>query len=188
MEAYNSILHWEKWPNKKLLIIGPHKSGKTLLTTIWRKNTDAVVIKNVEDFKDAEKVIVDNIEELSEINLVNIINFTNERGLPLLLTANQYPSFNLKDLNSRIKSIYKVIIKEPDEELLKLILAKSFKQLQIKISDEIISLIFRSIERNYESAYEVVKFIDKLSKITKRSVTLPFVREMLIKYYQTDDL
>lgn len=105
-----------------------------------------------------------------------------------MLTANQYPSFNLKDLNSRIKSIYKVIIKEPDEELLKLILAKSFKQLQIKISDEIISLIFRSIERNYESAYEVVKFIDKLSKITKRSVTLPFVREMLIKYYQTDDL
>jgi chromosomal replication initiation ATPase DnaA len=183
-EAYNGILNWDKWQNNRLLIIGPHKSGKTLLSTIWQKNTDATIISDVENIDDLERIIVDDLESFSESSLVNIINLANEKALPLLLTASQYPSFTLKDLSSRIKATYKIVIKDPDEELLKLLIMKSFKQKQITVSDDIVDFIFSNIERSYESAYAAVDLIDKLSKITKRNITLLFVKEALINYCQ----
>lgn len=181
-EAYNGILNWDKWQNKRLLIIGPHKSGKTLLSTIWQKNTDATIISDVENIDDLERIIVDDLENFSESSLVNIINLANEKALPLLLTASQYPSFTLKDLSSRIKATYKIVIKDPDEELLKLLIMKAFKQKQITVSEDIVDFIFSNIERSYESAYGAVELIDKLSKITKKNISLLFVKETLINY------
>ena len=183
-EAHNAILNWDKW--HRLLIIGPPKSGKTLLAKIWQKNTGAVFFNNTENVDGIEyneKIIIDNIEDFSEEILINIINFANEKSFSLLLTGVRYPSFLLRDLNSRIKATYKVVIKEPDEALLKLLIIKLFKQKQIGISEEIINFILSNVERSYELIYEVISLLDKLSKIAKRKITLPFVRAVVAKYY-----
>jgi len=183
-EAHNGILNWDKWQNKRLLIIGPHKSGKTLLATIWQKNTDATFIINADNIDDFERIIIDNLESFAEADLINLINLAHERSLPLLLTANQYPSFISKDLNSRIKATYKVVIKDPDEKLFKLLVTKLFKHKQIIISEEIVHFIFYNADRSYEFAYEIVELVDKLSKITKRNIALPFVKETLLNHYR----
>jgi chromosomal replication initiation ATPase DnaA len=183
-EAYNTIGNLEKWQNQRFLIIAPPKSGKTLLAKIWQKNVGAVFIKDSKNMQDAGGIVVDNLEGISEINLVSIINFANEKSLPLLLTASTYPIFELKDLNSRIKATYKSVVKQPDEELLKLLMIKLFKDKQIEISKEVISFIFLNMERSYEFAYEVVQLIDKLSKIEKRKITRAFVSEILMQYYK----
>ena len=44
-KAYNFILN-NKIDNKKILLIGPNKSGKTHLGKIWQKNNNAVSYEN----------------------------------------------------------------------------------------------------------------------------------------------
>ena len=186
-EAYSAILNWDKWQNKRLLIIGSPKSGKTSFAKMWQKNTGAVFVNNSESTKNIEyneRIIIDNIEDFSEASLINVINFANEKSLPLLLIGTEHPSFSLKDLNSRIKATYKVVIKEPDEELLRLLIVKLFKQKQIKISEEIVNFALSNIERSYEFAYEAVNLIDKLSKMTKRKISFLFVKEIFAKHYK----
>ena len=187
-EAYNAILSYEKWQNKRLLIIGSPKSGKTSLVKIWQKKTDAVFfdnMENVENIKYNKNIIIDNIENFSESSLINIVNFANERSLSLLLTSIKYPSFSLKDLNSRIKGTYKVLINEPDENLLKLLIVKLLKRKQVKVSKETVDFIFSNMERSYEFIYKIVNLIDKFSKIAKRKITIPFIKKVAAQYIKS---
>ena len=187
IEAYSAINNWTKWQNNRILIIGSEKSGKTLLAKLWKKNAGAIFINSIDDLDDNNRIIVDNIENFNDSTLINILNFAQEKSLPLMLTCSKYPSFELKDLNSRIKSTYKVVLKEPDEKLAKLLIEKFFKLRQISISEEIIELIYNNIERKYICIDEIVNIIDKQSIIKKRKITLQFIQEIFKKYYVIND-
>ena len=76
---------------------------------------------NIDKDHDHKGMIIDDVYNFAEIDLLNIINFTTEQSIPLLMTANEYPYFEIKDLSSRIKATYKVILKNPDISLLKLL-------------------------------------------------------------------
>ena len=68
-KAYQLINNWTKWKGRKLIIIGQKGSGKTHLTKIWKKKTNAVYL-NLKDckertlvniFKTKKKFIIENI-------------------------------------------------------------------------------------------------------------------------------
>ncbi|MSO13545.1 HdaA/DnaA family protein [Rickettsiales endosymbiont of Trichoplax sp. H2] len=182
IEIYKSIFKWDKWVNNRILIIGSEKSGKTSFANLWRNTVNAKIIKNIDNLEDNQRVIVDNIENFNELNLINIINFTQERSLSLLMTCSKYPSFKLNDLASRIKSTYKLIIKEPDENLAKLLLKKFFKQRQIKISEEVINYIYNNIQRKYSSIEQIVSLLDNQSIIQGRKLTVKFIQDVFKKF------
>lgn len=180
IQAYNAVNNLK---NNRILVIGSPKSGKTLLAKLWKKDAGAIFFKNITDLNYNERIIVDNIENFHDDILINIINFSQENSLSLLLTCSKYPNFNLKDLNSRMKSTYKVWLKEPDEKMVKLLIAKFFKQRQVLISQEIIHFMYQMIERKYSSINTIVNTIDKQSIIKKRKITLQFVQEILHTLY-----
>ncbi len=182
IEIYKSIFKWDKWVNNRILIIGSEKSGKTSFANLWRNTVNAKIIKNIDNLEYNQRVIVDNIENFNELNLINIINFTQERSLSLLMTCSKYPSFKLNDLASRIKSTYKLIIKEPDENLAKLLLKKFFKQRQIKISEEVINYIYNNIQRKYSSIEQIVSLLDNQSIIQGRKLTVKFIQDVFKKF------
>ncbi|RST72177.1 HdaA/DnaA family protein [Candidatus Aquarickettsia rohweri] len=182
IEIYKSIFKCDKWVNNRILIIGSEKSGKTSFANLWRNTVNAKIIKNIDNLEDNQRVIVDNIENFNELNLINIINFTQERSLSLLMTCSKYPSFKLNDLASRIKSTYKLIIKEPDENLAKLLLKKFFKQRQIKISEEVINYIYNNIQRKYSSIEQIVSLLDNQSIIQGRKLTVKFIQDVFKKF------
>ncbi|MFQ3307586.1 MAG: chromosomal replication initiation ATPase DnaA [Candidatus Midichloriaceae bacterium] len=188
-EASNAIKDCCQWKDNRVLIIGPKCSGKTLIANLWRKNSEAVFLQKEDDLDSISengRLIIDDIENFKELQLVNIINFTNEKSISLLLTATSYPIFKLSDLNSRIKSMYKILIKQPDENLIKHIIHKLFLQKQIIIPEEVINYMLSNIERTYEFINEIIDLIDKLSKVEKRKITIPFIRDIFINYYNID--
>ena len=178
-EAYNTIIKRDKWQDNRILLIGPKKSGKTLLANLWQRNTGAMLINNLDDLDESDRVIVDDLETFKDEDLINIINYAQEKSTTLLLTSSHYPSCKLKDLNSRIKSTYQITIKDPDEKLAKLLIARFFKKKQILISNDIIDLIYQNIERKYSVIDEVLNILDQHSMITKRRITPKFIKEVL---------
>ena len=58
--------------------------------------------------------------------------------------------FKLRDLNSRIKSICKVVLNEPGKELSKSLIEKLFRQKQIPVSEKIIQFIYQNIKKKIQ--------------------------------------
>ena len=143
--AYKLVSSWPKWVNKNIYIYGPVSSGKTLITDIWQRKTNAIRIsktflsnlgfnKNQKLMLNNRCWIIDDLDEISfnekntEENILNFINILNENKNFLLITAKSPPlALNLKtkDLQSRLSAFVIAQLKEPDEGLLKKLLLKT---------------------------------------------------------------
>ena len=88
--------------------------------------------------------------------------------------------FNFKDLKSRLKTFYHVSISNPDDEMIKIILTKLLYEKQFIIKNpEIFEFLIKRIERTYQSIYNLVDKLDKLSLEKKRQLTIPLIKEIL---------
>lgn len=183
LTAYNAIKNYEKWPNRSLLLVGEEGSGKTHLSTIWQSKSNAKKIFEEDDLSNYSNefgIVFENIEKCkNEKFLFHLINFCKENGIYLLLTSEYIPSFNIKDLSSRIGSMLKIEIRSPDEDLLKTLLYKRFDEIQIKVEKEVIDYLLIRINRSYSFVKKFTQEINKLSLQEKRSITIPFARNML---------
>lgn len=188
LEAYNTIIKSNTWQNNRVLLIGPKKSGKTLLANLWKKKTGAMLLHNINDLSTNNKIIVDNLEYFRDEDLISIINFAQEKSTLLLVISSSYPIFKLKDLNSRIISTYKVIIKQPDEKLAKLLISSFFKSKQILISNDIINFIYVNIEREYSAINKILNILNEQAMIKKRKITLQFIKEIFTTSYMPYEL
>ena len=95
------------------------------------------------------------------------------------MNINQY-NFKLTDLKSRLKTFYNVSILNPDDEMVKIILTKLLYEKQFIIKNpEIFEFLIKRIERSYQSIYNIVKTLDKLSLQKKRQLTIPLIKQIL---------
>ena len=88
-------------------------------------------------------------------------------GGTLLLTAKVSPArwnSQLKDLDSRLKAAASVEIGQPDDDLLKAVLAKQFSDRQLLVDQEVISYAAKRMERSLAEVRTIVDGADKLSR------------------------
>lgn len=185
LEAYKTIKNHNLWPDNRILILGPEGGGKSHLAKIFAKETNGLFInlENEEYDLQANAWILEDIDYIvDEKQLFHIINVTKEYGIKLLLTATTLPRYSLKDLQSRIIATTKVIIKKPDDELLRTLLVRHFLDRQLTVAQEVMEYIFTRTERNFEYIKRLVENIDKLSLVQKREITTPLVRKVLERY------
>ncbi len=184
IEAYKAIHSEVAWLNNILLIIGEESSGKTHLARIWQEKCNAKFLDENEDFPPlANKFanyILEDIEQIkSEEYLFHLINFVRNNSFSLLLTARSLPTFLIPDLRSRINAIQKIIIKKPDDEIIRVLLLKQFSDRQLKINPEVIDYIVTRAERSYSFIAKLVSLIDRLSLAEKKNITIPVVKKAL---------
>lgn len=193
IEAYNFVHKHSLWPLNRLLILGEEGAGKTHLANIWGNIIDALVIEEGEEFerlsRQCEGVILEDINEIrNEEYLFHLINFCQNHSIHLLLTASTLPSFEIMDLKSRINATQKVLIKQPDDELLRIILNKYLIDKQLNVSQEVCDFILLRAQRSYSFIKKLVSQIDYLSLKQKRNITIPLVKEVLQNKLLLDDL
>ncbi|RZI47768.1 hypothetical protein EDM53_00015 [Rickettsiales endosymbiont of Peranema trichophorum] len=187
LEAYRHVTNYGTWPNNRTLIIGPEKSGKSHLAKIFADNTAAEYIDlsalDMTALSDAPAWILEDIDKTKEQEkLFYAINIAVEQSIVLLLTATCIPSFSLKDLQSRINASNKVLIKSPDDDMLKALLLKHFRDQQLLISDDVLDYIFTRTERSFGYISSLVQALDKYSLSEKRNITVPLVRDVVNTY------
>jgi len=86
---------------------------------------------------------------------------------------------NLEDLKSRLNSILEAKIKEPDDELMRLILVKIFNDKQLKINPNVIDFLVSRLERSYESINFFIEKIDKFSLEKGKKITISLINDLL---------
>ena len=184
-KAYSFILN-NKIDNKKILLIGPNKSGKTHLGKIWQKNNNAVSYENnfeiILNYK--KNIFIDDfLKNINEEQIFHLINHCSINKLTILLTSNKElfeHNFLLKDLVSRLKTFNLLRINLPDDDLIINLIIKLLHDKQIIIKNkEIFHYILKRIERSYEDTFLLIENIDKLSFEKKRELTIPLIKKLL---------
>ena len=184
-KAYSFILN-KKIDNKKILLIGPNKSGKTHLGKIWQKNNNAISYENnfeiILNYK--KNIFIDDFfKNINEEQIFHLINHCSINKLTILLTSNKEVfehNFLLKDLVSRLKTFNLLRIDLPDDDLIINLIIKLLHDKQIIIkNEEIFHYILKRIERSYEEIFLLIENIDKLSLEKKRELTIPLIKKLL---------
>ena len=175
------------------VIYGKESSGKTHLSHIWRRKISGefLFIENLQDFEIANHIeknkayIIENIDEIkNEIALFHIFNIILEKNCFLMLTSNinlNLIKFNLADLSSRLKNIFTIEIKDPDIDLIKMLLTKYFAAKQLLIEDKVMNFLANNIDRNYKKIAEISKLLEFYCFEEKRKITIPFIDMVLQK-------
>ncbi len=191
-EVFNYLDSWPKWSKNIINIFGPHGSGKSHLASIFNKKVSSLMLdcnkltNNIFiELKSKQALIIENLrKDVSEDLLYSIFNTVNQENKYLVITSlnsiNSY-DFNLPDLNSRIKSMLGFEIKLPDDNLIFVILLKSFSDRQIKVEKKIIEYIIKRIDRSYESISKFVSLLDKNSLAKGKSFNYKIIDETLKK-------
>mgnify|MGYP001318548834 CR=1 FL=1 len=189
--AYKLIESWPSWPDKWLNIFGSHGSGKTHLSKILEKKINKIKLidankvsnKIVEELPKLDCLIIDNYQNNVDENLFySILN--QSRQIDNYIVVNSVPclkefDYNLKDLQSRLNSFIFIGIELPTDDLLKVIISKSFSDNQINISPKISEFIIKNVDRSYEKMFKFIKDIDELSLSTGKSININLIKKVL---------
>ena len=189
--AYKLIESWPNWPGKWLNVFGAPGSGKTHLSKILEKKIgktkliEAVNIKNsiIEHLNEIDCLIIDNYQNnIDEKLLYSILNQSKQLDNYIVLIST--PSinelnFNLNDLQSRINSFIYIGIDLPTDDLLQVIISKSFSDKQIKVNPKLSEFIVKNVERSYEKMFKFLKDIDDLSLSTGKSININLIKKVL---------
>ena len=190
--AYKLTESWPNWPDKWVNIFGPKGCGKTHLSNILKKKIDKIQIldsreiqsENIINFQKLECLIIDNYKNDIEENLFySILN--QSKQFDNYVVINSYIpikdcNFKITDLKSRAKSFVNLGIDLPTDDLLRVIISKSFSDKQIEVTPKVSEYIIKNIERSYEKVFKFIKEIDDLSLSSGKSVNINLIKKVLI--------
>ena len=189
--AYKLVESWPTWPGKWLNIFGAPGSGKTHLAKILQKKIERIKLIDalhinyevVNDLNILDGLIIDNFSNnIDEKLLYSILNQSKQLDNYVLInsiTSINNINFKLKDLKSRINSFLFIGIELPTDDLLKVIISKTFSDKQISINPKISEFIIKNIERSYEKMFKFLKDVDDLSLSTGKSININLIKKLL---------
>ena len=144
------------------------------------KDCDDSIVKKVESYK---CLIIDNYQaNIEEKLLYSILNQSKQTNVYTLINSEKSVNnfeIGLEDLKSRLKSFIGLGIKLPTDDLLRVIISKSFSDKQIEIDVKNLEFIIKNIERSYEKVFKFIKEIDHLSLSSGKSININLIKKVL---------
>ncbi len=190
--AYRLIESWPNWPDKWVNIFGPKGCGKTHLSNILKKKINSVQIldaskinnETISKFEKLDCLIIENYaENIDEKIFYSILNQSKQIDSYVVVNSIlpiKNTKFELKDLKSRAESFVNLGIELPTDDLLRVIISKSFSDKQIEVTPKISEYIIKNIERSYEKVFKFIKEIDDLSLSSGKSININLIKKVLI--------
>ena len=197
-QAVEMIDGWRRWPDGRLILCGPARSGKTHLASIWAERCGARMLEAArlaaggaaEEPCGADPLAVENVDRLAtlapadretaEKALFHLYNRMGANRRPLLITGTGFPanwSVALPDLRSRLAAATVAGIGPPDDALLSCVMVKLFADRQLLVEPKVIGYMLDRMERSCAAAEALIDRLDAASLSSKRRVTIALARE-----------
>ncbi|MBA4353524.1 MAG: ATPase [Novosphingobium sp.] len=158
----------ERWPFRTAILVGPPRSGKSLLAR-WFAESGA-------------GEAIDDADTLPENDLFHRWNRAQADGRPLLLVSNRVPGtwqIALPDLASRLGSALLIGIGAPDDELVAGLLSEHASRRGLILGDQVMGYLLPRIERSHAGIELLIETLDRLSLERKSPVTISLVRDAI---------
>lgn len=164
--AFEHLRRWHTWPVMATILVGPRKSGRSLLGGIFARKVGGRL------FDDAPA----HDEEM----LFHAWNDAQAQRRPVLLVSDT-PHWDvvLPDLRSRLAATPHVEIGLPDDALICNLIVKLLSDRGIVIPPEIPQYVAPRIERSYVAVLKAVDVLDHAALASRRRLTLPGARAAL---------
>ena len=189
-DAVRALDAWPDWPGHCLTLVGPEGSGKSHLARAWAARTGAATFedggRDLSALSGRPVLVEDADRGMAEEALFHLFNMAGLKGGGLLLTARAPPAewpAALPDLRSRLNACTVAELGAPDDELLRKVLAKFFRERNIRPADDIYPYLIRRIERSVPAAEDIVRRLDEAADEHQRPVSRALARQLL----ETDD-
>lgn len=168
-EAAVTLLdRWRDWPVSAALLIGPRKSGRSLLARIWAAKSGGA--------------LMDGAEAMPEAELFHAWNRAQADARPLLLIADAAPpawSVKLPDLRSRLAASPVAVIDAPDDALMRALFERQFLRRGVDARADLIDWLVARVERSYLALLRIVDALDKATSQAHKRLSIPLARNAL---------
>ncbi|UIJ43659.1 chromosomal replication initiator DnaA [Sphingomonas cannabina] len=167
--AVHAIEHWGTWPVMAALLVGPRKSGRSLLARMFVAKTGGTMI--------------DDAERVSETEIFHAWNRAQAERRPLLIVADAAPpewAVRLPDLRSRLAASPVLRLGPPDDDLMPELLRYLFDRRELDARPDLIAWLVRRVERSHLAVLRVVDRIEETADHRRtRKLSIPMVRAAL---------
>jgi hypothetical protein len=158
------------WPFRTALLIGPPRSGKSLIAR-WFGVSGA-------------GEAIDDADQMDETDLFHRWNRAQEKAIPqLLVSGNTAWQISLPDLASRVGAALQLVIADPDDAMLAELIAIHGEQRGLAFGLEATTYLAARCERTHLGAERLVAVIDRLSLERKAAPGLAIWRAALDELY-----
>ena len=178
------------WPNLQLAVYGEAGVGKTHLMHVFAEQTGAVLlpgeaVRHMPELPDAGGVAVDDADAAPEPEaLLHLLNAAAERRLPVLLSGRTPPArwrVALPDLASRLRAITTVALGQPDDEMLRALLARLLAERQLRVDPAVQDYLLARLPRQGAALREAAACLDRVSLASGRAVTRATAAEVVAR-------
>ncbi|UYY58994.1 chromosomal replication initiator DnaA [Sphingomonas sp. S2-65] len=165
VRAVQQLERWATWPVMAALLVGPRKSGRSLLARIFAAKSGGRI------FDDADRA--------TEADVFHAWNLAQQERRPLLIVSEAgLPAWQVKlpDLRSRLAASPLLEIGPPDDVLIPQLIERAFERHLLHAKPEVIAWLSRRIERSHIA---ILRVADVLESEAEQRLTIPMVRAAL---------
>jgi chromosomal replication initiation ATPase DnaA len=188
--ALAMIERWPDWPDRILTLIGPPGSGKSHLLAIFAARARALSATGAAPpsltaltSAAPEAIALDDIDRVSdETALFHLLNFAVEHRIFVLMSARRpltVKDVRLPDLLSRLRRAPMVEIGAPDDDLIRAVLEKLFRDRQLLVEPPALAYAALRLERSLDAARAFVAALDREALARGRPVTRALAAEVM---------
>lgn len=167
-QAVQAIKRWGAWPVMTALLVGPRKSGRSLLSRIFAAESGGKVI--------------DNAQSHAETAIFHAWNAAQETRRPLLVIADAAPpqwQVGLADLRSRLAATPVLTIDPPDEPLRLALLERHFLKRGLDARPDLLQWLLPRMERSHFALVQVVDLLEQAAFEQRRRLSISLARATL---------
>lgn len=174
------------WPNRRLVLAGPHGTGKSHLLAVsaarhgWSL-LPAAALRGLPEAP-ARGVALDDADAPGEeASLFHLLNACAEAGLPVLMAAPRPPAqwrIGLPDLRSRLAASGLATLAEPSEALLDALWRKQLAERQLAVDPALLAQLRRRLPRDAATVAAAAARLDRASLAAGR-LTRPVALQAL---------
>lgn len=165
IRAVQQLERWATWPVMAALLVGPRKSGRSLLARIFAAKSGGRIL--------------DDADRASEADVFHAWNLAQQERRPLLMVSETgLPEWQVKlpDLRSRLAASPLLEIGPPDDALIPQLIERAFERHLLHAKPEVITWLSRRIERSHIA---ILRVADVLEGAAEQRPTIPTVRAAL---------
>lgn len=183
---------WLASEEPALVVCGPPGAGKSHFAHALLEGEVFSVVA-AEDFRGKAArhkfLIVDDMPSADPRAFLSAMESATAGGARLLLAGAGHPSewsLGLKDLKTRLEAAPRAVLADPDEALIRGVIAKGFRDRQLAVTAAVVEYAAPRLPRTFAAAHGFVALADRLALEEKRKITTPFVQNILANLSEGD--